>query len=288
MLHVLERRFPGLQIRIFPAQVQGEGAVDDLVRAINFFSRPEWAEVLIVARGGGSLEDLWTFNEERVARAIAASAVPVISAIGHETDFTIADFVADLRAPTPSAAAELVICTRQELLDRIGANARQLTQLLRYKLALLHRRVEQQGAGRSVNIVHRSINRQFQILDDKDGRLREVLRRLLLDRRARVRTLEERLRYLDVRPRLERDRNRLSATHTAVVQIVQLRVGAATRRLEKNVARLEQLSPLRVLDRGYAIVKTKNGGILKDPASVKPGTALEIRLAGGKLEAESR
>ncbi len=288
MLHVLERRFPGLQIRLFPAQVQGEGAVDDVVRAINFFSRSEWAEVVIVARGGGSLEDLWTFNEERVARAVAACAAPVISAIGHETDFTIADFVADLRAPTPSAAAELVICTRQELLDRIAAHARQVTQLLRYKLALLHRRVEQGGAERSVDIVHRSINRQFQVLDDKDGRLREVLRRLLRDGRARVRTLEERLRYQDVRPRLERDRNRLSSSHSGAVRWMQLAMAARRRRLENGVARLEQLSPLRVLDRGYAIVKTKNGGILKDPATVTPGTALDIRLAGGKLEAESR
>src|ERR1700733_453653 len=117
---ILSRRFPGLHIRLYPATVQGDGSIEAVVRAIEYFSSSGWPEVVILARGGGSLEDLWTFNEEAVARAIVASSVPVISAIGHETDFTIADFVADLRAPTPSAAAEMVVCTRQEVLDRIG------------------------------------------------------------------------------------------------------------------------------------------------------------------------
>src|SRR5271154_4350202 len=116
---ILSRRFPGLHLRIYPASVQGEGSVEAVCRGIDYFSNSGWAQVVIVARGGGSLEDLWTFNEESVARAIAASSVPVISAVGHETDFTIADFVADLRAPTPSAAAELVIGTRRSVDDRI-------------------------------------------------------------------------------------------------------------------------------------------------------------------------
>lgn len=288
VIHILERRFPGLHLRLFPALVQGEGSVDEIVRALQFFSRSGWPDVIILARGGGSLEDLWTFNEERVARAIAASSVPVISAIGHETDFTIADFVADLRAPTPSAAAELVICTRQELLDRVIENARRLTQALRYKLSLLHRRVEQGGAERSVAILHRSNNRRSQLLDDRDGRLREALRRVLVLRALRRVNLEERLRYFDVRPRLERDRSRLAAAHNSVLHTMERLVAVRTRRLENAVARLEQLSPLRVLQRGYAIVQKKNGGIVKDPATVPPGTALQLRLAGGILDAESR
>src|SRR5579862_8101082 len=123
ILQILERRFPGRHIRIYPAQVQGEGAAEQVAAAIEYFSGSGWAEVVIVARGGGSLEDLWTFNTERVARAIAGCSVPVISAVGHETDFTIADFVADLRAPTPSAAAEMVICTRDSLIDRVESTA---------------------------------------------------------------------------------------------------------------------------------------------------------------------
>src|SRR5204863_9214203 len=115
-------------IRLYPAQVQGEGAAEQIAAGIEYFSESGWPEVLIVARGGGSLEDLWAFNEERVARAIAASPIPVISAVGHETDFTIADFVADLRAPTPSAAAEMVICTRQSLEDRVQPSELKLPQ----------------------------------------------------------------------------------------------------------------------------------------------------------------
>src|SRR5580693_1657234 len=131
ILQILERRFPGRHIRIYPAQVQGEGSVEQVTAGIEYFSRTGWADVVIVARGGGSLEDLWTFNEESVARAIAESAVPVISAVGHETDFTIADFVADLRAPTPSAAAELVIGTRRSMEDRIEGCEIKLRQGMR-------------------------------------------------------------------------------------------------------------------------------------------------------------
>src|SRR6266576_4398220 len=119
MVQILARRFPGLHIRLYPALVQGEGSVEEVVRGIEYFSRTKWPDVVIVGRGGGSLEDLWTFNEEAVARAIAACSVPVISAVGHETDVTIADFVADLRAPTPSAAAELVVPTRAALLEQV-------------------------------------------------------------------------------------------------------------------------------------------------------------------------
>src|SRR3954466_13505789 len=136
MVNILCRRFPGLHIRLYPALVQGEGAVEEVVRGIEYFSRTQWPDLVIVGRGGGSLEDLWTFNEEAVARAIAACTVPVISAVGHETDVTIADFVADLRAPTPSAAAEMVVCTREELLERIAAANTKAGQLLRYRIAM--------------------------------------------------------------------------------------------------------------------------------------------------------
>src|SRR3984885_453756 len=157
---ILSRRFPGLHIRLYPATVQGDGSIEAVVRAIEYFSSSGWPEVVILARGGGSLEDLWTFNEEAVARAIVASSVPVISAIGHETDFTIADFVADLRAPTPSAAAEMVVCTRQEVLDRIGGLEHKIAQMLRYRVAILERRLRQQGIERALAVLHRNIGRR--------------------------------------------------------------------------------------------------------------------------------
>ncbi len=144
---ILSRRFPGLHLRIYPALVQGEGSVETVCRAIEYFSNSAWADVVIVARGGGSLEDLWTFNEEAVARAIAASTMPVISAVGHETDFTISDFVADLRAATPSAAAELVICPREQILDQITVFDHKLLQATRYRLAMAARALHQRGSG---------------------------------------------------------------------------------------------------------------------------------------------
>ncbi len=183
ILQILERRFPGRHIRIYPAQVQGEGSIEQVVAGLEYFSKSKWAEVVIVARGGGSLEDLWTFNEERVARAIANCPVPVISAIGHETDFTIADFVADLRAPTPSAAAELVIRTRQSLFDVLDGCTTKLTQTARLNIAMrgraLHRITIDQAT------LHRAIGRRMQRVDELEYRLRDLVRGTL-DRRRKV------------------------------------------------------------------------------------------------------
>src|SRR5580658_8103147 len=171
ILQILERRCPGRHIRLYPAQVQGEGAAEQIASGVEYFSESGWAEVVIVARGGGSLEDLWAFNEERVARAIAVCAVPVISAVGHETDFTIADFVADLRAPTPSAAAELVICTRQSLEERVGAGEIKLRQAMRLSIALLARRLHRIAVDQTT--LHRAIGKQMQRVDELDYRARD-------------------------------------------------------------------------------------------------------------------
>jgi exodeoxyribonuclease VII large subunit len=284
MLNILSRRFPGLHIRVYPALVQGEGSVEEVCRGIRYFSHAQWADVVIVARGGGSLEDLWTFNEEAVARTIANCAVPVISAVGHETDVTIADFVADLRAPTPSAAAELVVCTRQEILERLQTIRSRMTQQLRYRFAMLERRLRQQGIDRALNLLHRSIGRRLQRMDEIEYDLRGSLQKALGGRERQHRALEYRLRRYDVRPRLAADHRRLEAARAAVLQAIQLRLGRRRNRLEQLDAKLSQLSPLRVLERGYAIVST-NAGILKQAAAAPPGTALHVRLAQGELEA---
>ena len=284
MLQVLERRFPGLQIRLFPAQVQGEGSVEDLCRGIEYFSRGGWAEILIVARGGGSLEDLWSFNSEAVARAIAGSAVPVISAVGHETDVTIADFVADLRAPTPSAAAELLCCTREELLNRIAACQAKLAQAVRFRLSVAARRLSAQGTDRATTLLHRQIGRNLQRTDEKAARLRDALRRLNASRLARLAALEARLRYHDLRPRLAEDRRRIAYASGVLAQTVALQIARRKQRLETAAAKLEQLSPLRILERGYAIV-LKGSEVVKSPADAPPATAVTIRLAQGKVNA---
>jgi exodeoxyribonuclease VII large subunit len=283
-IEILSRRFPGVHIRLYPALVQGEGAIEEVCRGIEHFSGSGWAEVVVVARGGGSLEDLWTFNEEAVARAIVHCAVPVISAIGHETDFTIADFVADLRAATPSAAAEMVVLTRQELLDRIGGIEHKLAQTVRYRVAMLDRRLRQQGIDRALGVLQRSIGRRLQRIDDCEYRMRDRLRRGIEVRRRRLQELERRLRVFDLRPRLAQDRRRLEAAEAAGVHAVRLRLGEQRRKLETCTAKLQQLSPLRILERGYAIVLGPGGEALKRP--VEAGTEVKILVAEGKMRAE--
>lgn len=286
MVNILCRRFPGLHIRLYPALVQGEGSVEEVVRGIQYFSKTKWPDLIIVGRGGGSLEDLWTFNEEAVARAIAGCSVPVVSAVGHETDTTIADFVADLRTPTPSAAAELVVATREELLERIEAARKKATQGLRYRLAMLERRLRQQGIDRSMAVLHRRVGRNLQRIDEQEYRMRERIR-VALDGRERARRgLEERLRRFDARPRLAADRRRMEAAHAAMTQ--SLRGLMAERRGAWETARtkLEQLSPLRILERGYAIVSNERG-IVKDAAEAPAGSAVRVRVARGEFGAVS-
>jgi exodeoxyribonuclease VII large subunit len=284
MIHILSRRWPGIHIRLFPAQVQGEGAVEEVCRGIAYFSRSGWPELLIVGRGGGSLEDLWTFNEEAVARAIAECKVPVVSAVGHETDVTIADFVADLRAPTPSAAAELVVCTREELLDRIAAAQVKAVQASRYRLAMLEKRVRQQGIERALGILHRRVGKGLQRVDELEFRMRDRVRGAL-DLRARARrALENRLQRFDLRPRLATGRRRFETAGASARQCIAVRLARQRGQLEQVAAHLSQLSPLRVLERGYAIVSTGTG-ILKDAADAAPGTRIHVRLAKGELDA---
>ena len=264
MINVLGRRFPGLHIRLFPALVQGEGSVEAVCRGLRYFSKSNWAEVVIVARGGGSLEDLWTFNEEDIAREIAASSIPVISAVGHETDFTIADFAADLRAPTPSAAAELVVCTREQLVEQILGCRKVLEQIMRYRLSMLARRLHAQGIDRATAMVQRKVGRGFQRLDE----------------------LSVRLRKMDLRLRFGETRRRLQALDHQAVTAMTLRLTRARARLDPLTGELAQLSPLRVLDRGYAIVRDAEGHVIKDADEVRPGSAIHIRVAKGTIDAE--
>jgi exodeoxyribonuclease VII large subunit len=284
MIQILSRRFPGLQILLYPALVQGAGSIDEVVAGIDYFSRSGWADVLIVGRGGGSLEDLWTFNEEAVARAIAACSVPVISAVGHETDVTIADFVADLRAPTPSAAAEMVVPTREDIEERIAAAGAKAAQSMRYRIGMLDRRLRQQGIDRALGILHRRIGRDLQRTDEREFRLRERMRALLDARERGRRTLEIRLREFDVRPRLAVGRRRQEAANLAMRQAMRERLTLDRSRLDQLAGKLGELSPLRVLERGYAIVSNATG-VLKDASAAPPESQVNIRLAKGELEA---
>jgi exodeoxyribonuclease VII large subunit len=258
--------------------------VEDVCRGIDYFSRTAWPDVLIVGRGGGSLEDLWTFNEEAVARALAECRVPVVSAVGHETDLTIADLAADLRAPTPSAAAEMIVPTHGELIDRLDGARGRAVQFLRYRLAMLERRFRQQGIERARSVLERRAGRGLQRTDEMEYRMRDRIRSAFETRERSRRALELRVRRFDVRPRLAADRRRLEAAYGTTLQIVRRRLDRRLGTLDQLHATLEQLSPLRILERGYAIVSNEKG-ILKDAAGAPAESRIHVRLAKGELDA---
>jgi exodeoxyribonuclease VII large subunit len=285
ILHVLERRFQGLHVRLFPAQVQGDGSIEQVCEGLRYFSENGWAEVVILARGGGSLEDLWTFNEEPIARAIAACRVPIISAIGHETDFTIADFVADLRAPTPSAAAELVVCTRESLIDQLEACRAKATRAIRYRLLVSSRDLHQRGADRALMFVQRMLTKRAQHMDDLDSRLRWYQQRRLEDCRKRFVGLTGWLEATDLRLRFARNRRVYERLQERLANSIRDRLWEARRRHESLRAHLTQLSPLSVLGRGYAIVENAHKRILRSAAEVSTGEQLSIRLHRGEVAA---
>ena len=283
MLHVFARRFPGLHIRIYPALVQGQGSVEQVVDGIEYFSATTWADLVIVARGGGSLEDLWTFNEEAVARAIANCSVPVISAIGHETDFTIADFVADLRAPTPSAAAELAVPTKEGLLEQTGAIGRRLQQAIRFRLSQCSRRLEVQGVDRARMLLERRVHRYAQRTDELDARALRKLEGSMVNAHRQWSVMDSKLRKLDLRLKIAGAKQRLAALTNRQQSAVDRRLAVARSRLNPMAAELAQLSPLKILERGYSIVETAEGRVVMDPVAVDKDQLLTVRLAKGQL-----
>lgn len=236
MLTVLARRWPGLEIRLWPTPVQGAGAVEGVCAGLRYFSESGWADVVIVGRGGGSLEDLYTFNDEAVARAIAASTVPVISAVGHEVDFTIADFVADLRAPTPSAAAEIVVRDQVVILASVDEGRQRLGRAVRYLLSRVARRLQKQGTERAANLVARQIGRGWQALDELGERLRAA------DPRARLIVVRQRLEQASQRLTGSMHARMSGARGSSAAAATGLRAADPRARLMKARKRLQESS----------------------------------------------
>jgi exodeoxyribonuclease VII large subunit len=330
ILRVLKRRFHNVHVRLYPVKVQGEGAAKEIAAAVNYFNRAKFADVLVVARGGGSLEDLWAFNEEIVARAIAASAIPVITGIGHEADFTIADFVADLRAPTPSAAAELVVRSRQEFERHIAEYQRQLVQQIRYWISQRRHRVRDLETHRGFRQLEILVRRRRQQVDELSSSLAIGLRLRLGTTRqrltkatTRIGSFELRARAVVVRRRIDQHRLALIAALERVMtrkrrgysfaQVrfaaldlrarvarwrhvveqltgaleVRIRRGLVIKRQRFEAARLqlEERSPFRILDRGYAIAYDASGKVLRSPDQVAIGSDISVRVARGEIDA---
>ena len=283
LVRVIERRFPAANIRLYPARVQGDEAAADVARGIRYFSENPWAQVVIAARGGGSLEDLWAFNEEEVARAIAACSTPVISAVGHQTDFTIADFAADVRAPTPSAAAELAVPDIQGIFQTLSGLEQRGSRALRYRIATLGRRMLEAGLERGAASVRRRLAESRQRLDDAERTLRSAAAARLHTARERLAAQDRKLAARDLRVGLARQRQRLES-------LAQRPAPLQLRRLERLAARLAALdgslgalSPLAILERGYAIVRTEAGDLVRDNRQAAPGDRLGVRLHRGRL-----
>lgn len=286
MLNVLARRHESVGILIYPAQVQGESAATEVASGIRYFNRARNVDVIIIARGGGAIEDLAAFNDEGLARIIVASHLPVISAVGHETDFTIADFVADLRAPTPSAAAELVIESKHQLAEHLAHLHQRLARAARYKLLMARTQLNtlsQHGAFARMQDV---IARRTQHLDELVYRIGASHQGLLHEYRRRLEIAAARVRHFDFRRSLAITRTKLESGADALARTMQALLTAQRSRLKQAVATLEALSPVKILERGYALVFDSNGNLLKDASQLSPGDEVSARVAKGSFTAE--
>jgi exodeoxyribonuclease VII large subunit len=286
VVRILRRRFPNVHLTVYPVRVQGEGAAAEIVKALKFFNLKKLVDVLILARGGGSIEDLWAFNEEPVARAIAASAIPVISGVGHETDFTIADFVADVRASTPSAAAELVVQTRREFDKHIADLRETLASQIRYRLLEFSRRVHELSARRGFRRPLDLLRQQRQRADEMTSRLALGLRAQLEKSRKRFTAAHLRIMSFDFRVKIAAFRLRLEKRSADLSLRAERLLRNKRERLDRLRLQLEERSPLRVLERGYAIATDAHGTLLRDAAQVALGDSVAIQLHRGKLSTE--
>jgi exodeoxyribonuclease VII large subunit len=288
ILRVLKRRFANVHVQIYPVKVQGEGAAPEIVAALRHFNRAKFADVVIIARGGGSLEDLWAFNEEIVARAIGASEVPIITGIGHETDFTIADFVADLRAPTPSAAAEIVVQSRHEFERHIAACFRDLVKEMRYLLSERRHHVRDLQTHRGFRQLEQLVRTRHQQLDELSSSLGMVLRLRIATARQRLTRAGAQILSFDLRARATLLRRHTEQRGEALRVAVDRALIAKRHRYEKLKLQLDERSPLNLLARGYAIAYDASGKVLRAADQIALGDEISVRLAKGLLDAAVR
>jgi len=286
ILNILHRRHHSVNLLIFPAQVQGDAASQEVAAGVRFFNQQRNVDVIVIARGGGSAEDLAPFHNEGLARTIAASEIPVISAVGHETDFTITDFVADLRAPTPSAAAELVIRSRHEIEDHASALHERLSRAMRFRLLMGRQALTELAQHGAFARMMELIRQRQQKLDDLTHRMEVAERQQLQQLHRRWESISAAIRHYDLRLVLAGIGKELESKTMSLVAVARNVLLQHRVRAERLDTALQSLSPLAILNRGYALVFDSDGKLLKDAAAVSVGDEVSARLSRGQLQAK--
>jgi exodeoxyribonuclease VII large subunit len=285
-LNIVRRRHSGLNVLLCPVSVQGASSAVEVVAAIACLNDSALVDVIVLARGGGSLEDLAAFNSERVARAIVASRLPVVSAIGHETDFTIADFVADLRAPTPSAAAELITEAQHKIAEHLARLNHRLDRAVRFQILQARQRLARVPASRAESRMTTLVHRSEQRLDELNFRMENALSHRLRRRRREITELTAAVMRHDPRRRLAEARAHFEACRARLDRALERTLQLSAARLSALDGQLNSLSPLAVLDRGYALVLDAHGALVRSAAQVAPGDHILTRLADGSFTSQ--
>ena len=283
ILRILRRRHENVRVLIYPVRVQGEGAAGEIAAGVTYLNRVPKIDVMIVGRGGGSIEDLWAFNEEVVARALFASRIPVISAVGHEIDFTIADFVADLRAPTPSGAAELVVSQKAELAERATNLRRRLIQSLYFELSRFRNRVLELSTHRVFSTVERKFRSYRQRSDELTFRLENSIQGQITEGKTKWQLLSNNLQRRDLSRVVQVKREALNYLWARAQTQLQFTIRASKERLRALEGTLMALSPMSVLERGYSICYDTHGNIVREAKVLAPGDPFTVRLAKGEI-----
>ncbi|MBY3789623.1 exodeoxyribonuclease VII large subunit [Photobacterium carnosum] len=283
ILQVLKRRDPSLAVVIYPTMVQGDGAAISIAQAIGRANSRQECDILIVGRGGGSLEDLWAFNEEIVARTIAASQIPIVSAVGHEVDVTIADFVADMRAPTPSAAAELISRDSSAQTDKIAQKQQQLRHAIQFYFADKKQHVNQLKHRLDRQHPQLRLNQQQQHLDDITRRLQQIMLKKIQKQQQRITQNQYKLSLHSPQQRLQHNTTTLINTKRRLLDAMDRNLLNAQHKLSLSAEKLDTVSPLATLSRGYSITRNDKGDLIRRCDQVKAGDQLITTVTDGKI-----
>ncbi len=286
ILRILKRRNASLDVLLYPVKVQGAGAAEEIAAGIRYLNSRNDIDVIIVGRGGGSIEDLWAFNEEIVAQAIFRSELPLISAVGHEVDFTIADFVADLRAPTPSAAAEMVSGAREDLRVSVSSLRGRLCQSIRRGIERRRLDLERLAHNRAFTVAPNKIRDLQQRFDEGTLRMAQAMHRFALAIRHRERMLSMRLSTLDLRRFIHHREDILARNHQQLISGIKALLHRERARFEIAIGKIDALSPLAILQRGFALCRDARGTIIKSASVVSPGDRVRVTLASGELNCQ--